>query len=157
MSELHLDVIQHRLKNRYKLDINTHVPHVPYLETVAGEAKAHHHHKKQTGGRGQFAECHSGAFVLGLGARGLQFRGVHQRRGDSQSVHSGGGKGLKEQIEKGVISGDPVVDIEVELFFGGYTLWIALSKRSRPRAIGPAEGVCRRPPASFWSRSSTWK
>ena len=39
MSELHLDVIQHRLKNRYKLDINTHIPHVPYLETITGDGR----------------------------------------------------------------------------------------------------------------------
>ena len=39
MSELHLDVIQHRLKNRFKLDINTHVPHVPYLETITGDGR----------------------------------------------------------------------------------------------------------------------
>ena len=38
MSELHLDVIQQRLKNRFKLDINTHIPHVPYLETITGTA-----------------------------------------------------------------------------------------------------------------------
>ena len=56
MSELHLDVIQNRLKSRYKLDISTHVPHVPYLETIGSEAEARHRHKKQTGGRGQFAD-----------------------------------------------------------------------------------------------------
>src|SRR5262249_43204719 len=50
MSELHLDVIQHRLKNRYKLDVNTHIPHVPYLETISGNSESNHRHKKQTGG-----------------------------------------------------------------------------------------------------------
>ena len=76
MSELHLDVIQHRLKNRYKVDINTHVPHVPYRETIAGEAEAHHRHKKQTGGRGQFAEVH------------LRIRPRARARGSTSSTRS---------------------------------------------------------------------
>ena len=78
MSELHLDVIQHRLKNRYKLDINTHVPHVPYLETIAGEAEAHHRHKKQTGGRGQFADVQ------------LRVRPRARARGSTSSTRSRG-------------------------------------------------------------------
>ena len=119
MSELHLDVIQNRLKTRYKLDINTHVPHVPYLETITGEAEAHHRHKKQTGGRGQFAD--------------VQLRVRPRNRGEGFSFVDAvkGGvipnqfipaieKGVREQLEKGVVSGNPVVDVEVEVFFGSH-------------------------------------
>jgi elongation factor G len=119
MSELHLDVIQNRLKSRYKIDVNTHVPHVPYLETIAGEAEAHHRHKKQTGGRGQFAD--------------VQLRIRPRNRGEGFSFVDAvkGGvipnqfipaieKGVREQLEKGVVSGNPVVDVEVEVFFGSH-------------------------------------
>ncbi len=119
MSELHLDVIQHRLKSRYKLDISTHVPHVPYLETVSGEAEAHHRHKKQTGGRGQFADVQLRVRPAG---RGDGFRFVDSVKGGvvpNQYIPAVE-KGVREQIEKGVISGNPVVDVEVEVFFGGY-------------------------------------
>lgn len=117
MSDLHLDIVQQRLKNRYKLDVATHVPHVPYLETIAGNAEANHRHKKQSGGRGQFAEVH------------LRVRPVERGKGFSFVDAVKGGvipnqfipaveKGVREQMEKGVISGNTVVDVEVEVFFG---------------------------------------
>jgi elongation factor G len=117
MSELHLDVIQNRLKTRYKLDINTHVPHVPYLETIAGESEAHHRHKKQTGGRGQFADVQ---LRVRPRARGEGFSFVDAVKGGvipNQFIPAVE-KGVREQLEKGVISGNPVVDVEVEVFFG---------------------------------------
>ena len=119
MSELHLDIIQNRLKNRFKLDINTHTPHVPYLETISTSSEAHHRHKKQTGGRGQFAD--------------VQIRVRPRERGEgflfTDAVKGGVipnnfipavEKGVREQLDKGIVSGNPVVDVEVEVFFGSY-------------------------------------
>ena len=119
MSELHLDVIQNRLKTRFKLDISTHVPHVPYLETITGEAEAHHRHKKQTGGRGQFADVQ---LRVRPRARGEGFSFVDAVKGGvipNQFIPAVE-KGVREQLEKGVVSGNPVVDVEVELFFGSH-------------------------------------
>jgi elongation factor G len=117
MSELHLDVIQHRLKNRYKLDVNTHIPHVPYLETITGSAESNHRHKKQTGGRGQFAEVHLRVRPVD---RGVGFSFVDAVKGGvipSQYIPACE-KGVKEQMEKGIISGNTVIDVEVEVYFG---------------------------------------
>ncbi len=119
MSELHLDVIQNRLKSRYKLDINTHIPHVPYLETIGGTAEAHHRHKKQTGGRGQFADVQ---LRIRPRPRGEGFNFVDAIKGGvipNQFIPAVE-KGIREQLEKGVVSGNPVVDVEAEVFFGGY-------------------------------------
>ena len=119
MSELHLDVIQNRLKQRFKLEVNTHVPHVPYLETITGTAEAHHRHKKQTGGRGQFADVNLRVRPLG---RGEGFNFVDAIKGGvipNQYIPAVE-KGVREQLEKGIISGNKVVDVEVEVFFGGY-------------------------------------
>ncbi|APW63339.1 elongation factor G [Paludisphaera borealis] len=117
MSDLHLDVIQQRLKNRYKLEMTTHIPHVPYLETITTPAEADYRHKKQTGGRGQFAEVH------------LRVRPVERGKGFTFTDAVKGGtipnqyipaveKGVRERLDRGAVSGNQVVDVEVEVYFG---------------------------------------
>jgi elongation factor G len=117
MSDLHLDVIQQRLKHRHKVEMNTHVPQVPYLETITAEAEANHRHKKQTGGRGQFGEVH---LRVRPRERGQGFNFVNAVKGATipNQFIPAVEKGVREQMEKGVISGNQVVDAEVEVFFG---------------------------------------
>ncbi len=58
LSQIHVEVIVDRLRERFGCEVELKPPRVPYLETVRRPAKAHGRHKKQTGGRGQFGDCH---------------------------------------------------------------------------------------------------
>ena len=58
LSQMHIEVTVERVKRRFGVDMITHPPRVPYLEAIRKAARGHGRHKKQTGGRGQFGDCH---------------------------------------------------------------------------------------------------
>ncbi|MCH2111471.1 MAG: elongation factor G [Planctomycetes bacterium] len=116
VSDLHLQQCLHRLEDR-GVQCKTSLPLIAYQETVTTDAQGHHRHKKQSGGSGQFGECY---IRLRPNARGAGFEfidkvvGVAIPRQYIPAVE----KGLREQMEQGIIAGSQVVDIEVELYDG---------------------------------------
>jgi elongation factor G len=117
ITQVHVEVIVERMKERFGAEVELHQPHVPYREAIKGNAKAHARYKKQTGGRGQFADCHIEIEPL---AHGEGFEFVNAIKG---GVIPGGfipavEKGVRDAMRAGVVAGFPVQDVRVRLFDG---------------------------------------
>ncbi len=117
MGEAHVDVLLDRLRNRYGVAVESEELRVSLRETFAGPAKAKGRHVKQSGGHGQFAVCDIEVSPLPAGS-GFEF--VDKVVGGSvprQFIPSVE-KGVRAQMERGVVAGYPVVDIQVTLYDG---------------------------------------
>ncbi|HUA70080.1 MAG TPA: elongation factor G [Solirubrobacteraceae bacterium] len=119
LSQVHVEVIVERLKSRFGAEVNLNPPHVPYQETIRKPAKAHGRHKKQTGGRGQFGDCHIEIEPLDAGT-GFEFvnaiKGGVIPTGFIPAVE----KGVQDAMQAGVVAGYPVKDVRVRLYDGSY-------------------------------------
>ncbi len=119
LSQVHVEVIVARLHERFGADVTLKPPRVPYQETIRGSAKAHGRHKKQTGGRGQFGDCHIEIEPLEAGS-GFEFvnaiKGGVIPTGFIPAVE----KGVQEAMQEGTVAGYPVKDVRVRLYDGSY-------------------------------------
>ena len=115
--ELHLDIAIKRLKERQKIDVEIVEPRIPFRETIKGNADTRYRHKKQSGGAGQFGEV---AIKLKPRTRGAGYEFVDNIVGGviSNRFVPAVDKGVHEMLVRGPLSGNPVVDVEVELYDG---------------------------------------
>jgi elongation factor G len=119
LSQVHVEVIVDRLRERFGVEVTLKPPRVPYQETIRGSATAHGRHKKQSGGRGQFGDCHIEISPLDLGE---EFEFVNKIKGGviPSSFIPAVEKGVHEAMESGVLAGYPVKGVRVRLFDGQY-------------------------------------
>ena len=119
LSQIHVEVIVDRLKSRFGAEVTLKPPRVPYQETIRAGAKAHGRHKKQSGGRGQFGDCHIEIEPLESGA-GFEF--VDRIKGGAipGSFIPAVEKGVRDAMEHGVLAGYPVKDVRVTLYDGSF-------------------------------------
>jgi elongation factor G len=119
LSQMHVEVAVDRLKDRFGVEVELRQPRVPYLETIRKESRAQGRYKKQTGGRGQFGDCHIVLEPL-EGHTGYEF--VDQIVGGviPQSYRPAVDKGIQEAMQHGELAGAPVQGLRVKLVDGSY-------------------------------------
>ena len=120
MGELHLEIIIDRLKREFKVDCNQGRPQVNYKEAITQEVEHREVFKKQTGGRGKFADIQFRMGPVDDGNTGLQFidhvKGGNIPKEYIPSVE----KGFHLAMENGVLAGYAVENLKVELFDGSF-------------------------------------
>jgi elongation factor G len=119
LTQVHVEVITERMKRRFGAEIQLHPPRVPYLETIRKAAKAHGRYKKQTGGRGQFGDCH---IELEPAEPGTGFDFVDAIKGGviPKGFIPAVEKGIAEAMQHGIVAGYPVKDVRVRLYDGSH-------------------------------------
>ena len=120
MGELHLDIIVDRLKREFKVDVNQGQPQVEYKEAITQQAKHREVYKKQTGGRGKFADIVFTMEPVGEEESGLVFvneiKGGNIPREYIPSVE----KGFKEAMKNGPLAGFEMDSMKITLSDGSF-------------------------------------
>ena len=117
MGDVHLEVVLEKMKRKYGVEGTLAVPRVPYQETITGSAKAEKKYKKQSGGAGLYGHC---VIDIAPVPRGTGFVWEDKIFGGSipQNFRPSVERGVRETMEQGVLSGNPLVDIKVRLLDG---------------------------------------
>ncbi len=151
MGDLHLRMLLERMAERYGVRCKTHVPSIPYRETITRPAEGHHRHKKQTGGAGQFGEVFLRIEPL---ARGQGFEFVDEVVGGaipSQFIPAVE-KGVRQVLDEGVIAGFGLQDVRVIVYDGKHhsvdskeVAFVAAGRRAFQNAVRDAAPIVIEP------------
>jgi elongation factor G len=122
LSQVHVEVVVDRLRDRFGVEVTLKPPRVPYQETIRRPAMAHGRHKKQSGGRGQFGDCHIEIEPLSDSTEPGSFEFVDRIKGGviPSSFIPAVEKGVREAMDVGVLAGYPVKGVRVSLVDGAH-------------------------------------
>ena len=119
MGELHLEIIVDRMKREFKVDANVGKPQVAYRETIRKTVKQEGKFVRQSGGRGQFGHVYI-RLEPGEPGSGYEFDDAITGGAIPREYIPAVNKGIREQLENGVIAGYPMVDVKVTLYDGSF-------------------------------------
>jgi len=119
MGELHLDIIVDRMRREFKVEANIGKPQVAYRETIRKVVEQEGRFVRQSGGRGQYGHVYIKIEPQKAGT-GYEFVNAVVGGVVPKEYIGAVNKGVKEQMENGVIAGYPVVDVKVTLYDGSY-------------------------------------
>ncbi len=120
LGDLHLTINRERMKNKFGVETEVAPPKVPYRETIRRNVQSiNGRHKRQSGGRGQFGDVW---INIGPLQRGEGFEFVNNIVGGSipRNYIPAVEKGIRERMDRGLLAGYPVVDIQIDLYDGKY-------------------------------------
>jgi len=115
----HIEIVVERLRKRYGVEVELHLPKVPYRETIKGVVEVQGRHKKQSGGRGQFGDCKCIFEPLPRGS-GFKFEDKIFGGAIPSQWRPAVEKGIKDAASRGYLAGYPLVDFKVQLIDGSY-------------------------------------
>ncbi|MGH3138354.1 MAG: elongation factor G, partial [Gaiellales bacterium] len=119
LSQMHVEVVLERMHRRFGVEVTLHPPRVPYLETIRKPSRAQGRYKKQTGGRGQFGDCHIQLEPL-PSHEGYEFVDKIVGGVIPQGFRPAVDKGIQEAMTRGELANCPVVGVKVTLYDGSY-------------------------------------
>jgi len=119
MGELHLDIIVDRMKREFRVEANVGKPQVAYRETIRRMVEQEGKFVRQSGGRGQYGHVYIRIEPLESGA-GYEFENGITGGAVPREYVPAVDKGVREQMENGVVAGYPVVDCKITLYDGSY-------------------------------------
>ncbi|MBJ6117229.1 elongation factor G [Pontibacter sp. BT310] len=120
MGELHLEIIIDRMKREFKVELNQGAPQVAYKETITKTVEHREVFKKQSGGRGKFADI---VFTMGPredGKQGLEFENAIVGGVIPREFIPAVQKGFEEAMKNGILAGFPIDSMKVRLFHGSF-------------------------------------
>ncbi len=118
VGQVHLDVVGSRIKRKFGVELELAVPKIPYMETIRSSARVQGKHKKQSGGRGQYGDCW--IEISPLPGKGYEFLDKIVGGVIPQQYRPAVDKGIQEAMEKGVLAGYPLIDVQIALVDGSF-------------------------------------
>ena len=117
MGELHLEVLVERMKREFSVEANVGKPQVAYREAIKSHVEVEHKYAKQSGGKGQY-----GHVLLRMEPCEEEFEFVDEIKGGSvpKEYIPAVSKGVREQLQNGVVAGYPLQGVKVTLYDGSY-------------------------------------